>query len=148
MSVKRRYYQQCITPALLYGCESWALTKTAETRLARCQRALERQFLGSRRRDKRSSDWLRQRTKLKDVVAAYRTRKWRHAYKMQLREGELRWDTRLLRWTPLGKRPRGRPRTRYADDFRVVIPPGSDWTHVVCTSEWPKLCSSFATYVR
>uniref|UniRef100_A0A914W770 Endonuclease-reverse transcriptase n=1 Tax=Plectus sambesii TaxID=2011161 RepID=A0A914W770_9BILA len=79
MSVKRRYYQQCITPALLYGCESWALTKAAETRLAHCQRALERQFLGSRQWDKRSSDWLQQQTKLKDVITACRTRKWRHA---------------------------------------------------------------------
>uniref|UniRef100_A0A914X5V4 Reverse transcriptase n=1 Tax=Plectus sambesii TaxID=2011161 RepID=A0A914X5V4_9BILA len=93
MSIKRRYNQQCITPALLYGCKSWALTKAAETRLARCQRALKQQFLSSRWRDKRSSNWLRKRMKLKDVLTAYRTRKWRHAYKMQLREGKLCWDT-------------------------------------------------------
>ena len=120
MKVKHRYFQQCITPALLYGCESWTLTKAMELRLARCQRAMERRMLNIRIIDKHSSKWIRQRTKLPDVNVEYRKRKWKHLQKIFQRKDQNRWDWLLLNWTPKSPRPLGRPRTRWSDCFAKV----------------------------
>ncbi|TKR57766.1 hypothetical protein L596_030422 [Steinernema carpocapsae] len=47
MRWKRRLFNQCILPALLYGCESWALTQAARKKLAVAQRRMERRMAGS-----------------------------------------------------------------------------------------------------
>ncbi|TKR59886.1 hypothetical protein L596_029494 [Steinernema carpocapsae] len=44
MRWKRRLFNQCILPALLYGCESWALTQAARKKLAVAQRRMERRW--------------------------------------------------------------------------------------------------------
>src|SRR5262249_47290742 len=62
MFVKRRYYQQCIAPALLYASAIWVLTNTMETRLTRFQRAIERRFLGVWLKNKHPNQWIRKRT--------------------------------------------------------------------------------------
>jgi hypothetical protein len=125
MNIKRQYYYQCIVPTLLYGCESWALTKTTELRLARCQWAMERRLLNIRLIDKRPLEWIRQRTKLNDIVTTYQKRKWKHASKLISRRIEGRWDWQLLNWIPPTSRPLGRPRTRWTDDFKKQH--GANW---------------------
>ena len=40
--LKRKVYNQCILPAMLYECETWKLTKAMETKLRSAQRAMER----------------------------------------------------------------------------------------------------------
>ena len=45
MRLKRRLFHQCVLPAMLYGCETWALTKATEDRLAKAQRRMERHIL-------------------------------------------------------------------------------------------------------
>jgi hypothetical protein len=120
MCLKRRYFNTCILPALLYGSETWTLTKAGLTRLVRTQRAMERWMLGVRLRDKKPSDWIRSITKLKDVTVAARKRKWRFTEKMLSRKDD-RWTVRLTLWTPSAKRPLGRPRTRWEDEIRKHI---------------------------
>jgi hypothetical protein len=128
MFIKGRFYQQCIAPSLLYACETWALTNTTETRIARCQRAMERRLLNIRLRDKKSAAFLRKRTNLKDTVVAARTRKWKHAQKMMRREDEQRWDTRLLRWTPLA--------SAHADDRALATPTTSGSCSALDATGW------------
>ena len=125
MPIKARYYNLCIRPALLYASETWALTKSMELRLARCQRAIERRMLGVRLRDRHSVAWIREKTGLEDVVSSYRKRKWKHANKVVGATHSERWDQRLLLWTPPGKRPLGRPRRRWQDD--LVRTAGKNW---------------------
>ena len=141
MKVKHRYFQQCITPTLLYGCESWTLTKAMELRLARCQRAMERRMLNIRIIDKHSSKWIRQRTKLPDVNVEYRKRKWKHLQKIFQRKDQNRWDWLLLNWTPKSPRPLGRPRTRWSDCFAKVA--GKSWLQKVNTPQWKDLFQPF-----
>ncbi|PZR02946.1 MAG: hypothetical protein DI539_27135, partial [Flavobacterium psychrophilum] len=144
MDTKRRYVQMCVVPALLYGCETWALTKANENRLARCQRAMERRILNIRLINKHPNKWIRQQTGQKDFVEAYRTRKWKHLHKM-LSRGE-RWDKQLLDWTPAEKRPLGRPPTRWQDDFKKVA--GSMWKQKAAQTTWLKEASAFAIRQR
>jgi hypothetical protein len=115
--IKRHYFHTCILPTLLYGCETWATTQANLERLARTQRAMERRMLSFRLIDKKPAKWIRKITKLKDVVACARRRKWRFAGK-KLGQADDRWTKRLSSWTPTTARPRGRPRTRWEDDLR------------------------------
>ncbi|KAK0404648.1 hypothetical protein QR680_017555 [Steinernema hermaphroditum] len=116
MRWKRRLHDQCILPAMLYGCETWALTQTAQRKLAAGQRRMQRRVVGVRLLDKKSNDWLRGVTKFTDVVEAAKKRKWNYAWKLA-NESPEKWSRELEEWRPPVTRPLGRPRTRWRDDF-------------------------------
>ncbi|KAK0422441.1 hypothetical protein QR680_007575 [Steinernema hermaphroditum] len=127
MRWKRRLFDQCVLPAMLYGSETWSLTKSARKRLATAQRRMERRMVGVRLIDRKSNEWLRGVTKVKDIDEAARRRKWNFAWKMA--NGSLeKWSIRLEEWRPPVKRPLGRPRTRWSDEFTKKL--GSRrWKH-------------------
>ncbi|CAD5220522.1 unnamed protein product [Bursaphelenchus okinawaensis] len=78
------------TEAMTYGAESWALRLADKWKLERCQRRMERAMLGLTLRDEVRSRQIRARTKLKDVVEAAITLKWKMAAKIA-RAGNERW---------------------------------------------------------
>uniref|UniRef100_A0A914PDS9 Endonuclease-reverse transcriptase n=1 Tax=Panagrolaimus davidi TaxID=227884 RepID=A0A914PDS9_9BILA len=88
---------------MLYGCETWCLTKTEETRLAVAQRKIERRMLNVRLLDQHPREWLRERTQLKDIVQAARERKWNYLRKLMLLPDD-RWNRKLTEWTPNTRR--------------------------------------------
>jgi hypothetical protein len=144
MQIKRRYFNLCIVPAILYGCATWALTKKTEKRLAVCQRSMERRMLGIRLKDKKKISWIRKKTGLNDIVVMFRKRKWFYASKILRREQENRWDTILLNWKPATSRPQGRPRTRWQDDFEKAKRANrTNWRREAITDQWKILLSSF-----
>ena len=55
--LKRKIYNQCVIPAMTYGCETWKLTKQAENLLRIAQRAMGRAMLGITMRHR--STWIR-----------------------------------------------------------------------------------------
>jgi hypothetical protein len=57
--------------------------------------------------DKKSSTWIRQKTKFNDIITLYRKRKLNHARKMLQRQFEERWDVHLLKWITKTQRPLG-----------------------------------------
>uniref|UniRef100_A0A7E5A100 Reverse transcriptase domain-containing protein n=2 Tax=Panagrellus redivivus TaxID=6233 RepID=A0A7E5A100_PANRE len=120
MYLKRKLVNMVLLPTALYGCETWALTKTAEMQLRRGQRRLERWLLRVRLIQKIPSRTIRRKTKLKDWVEAARCRKWKFAKKISALP-EDRWARRLTYWTPKKKRPLGRPRTRWNDSFDLFL---------------------------
>ncbi|CAD5233079.1 unnamed protein product [Bursaphelenchus xylophilus] len=77
---------------------------------------------------------IRARTGLKDVCKEAKKRKWKYMEKMQLRREEGRWDQRLMDWTPPYKRPLGRLRLRWTDDFRKHH--GLRWRDLILTKQW------------
>ena len=115
--MKRKIFNQCILPVLTYGCETWTSTKKINQRLAVTQRAMERSMLGITRRDRKSNKWIREQTKVMDVVEKIRTLKWRwagHVARMQ----DNRWTNVITSWYPRdGTRKRGRQETRWRDDI-------------------------------
>uniref|UniRef100_A0A914UKL9 Reverse transcriptase domain-containing protein n=1 Tax=Plectus sambesii TaxID=2011161 RepID=A0A914UKL9_9BILA len=90
MSLKRRLFNSCVLPAMLYGAETWSLTKREENRLAVAQRRMERIMAGISLREQKTNDWLCKLTRLSDVVRLYRQRKWRWAQRIA-RMNEDRW---------------------------------------------------------
>ena len=120
MVLKKRYFHQCVLPAMLYGCETWGLTKLEENRLAVAQRRMERTMLNVKLIDRHSREWLRERTQLNDVVQLARKRKWNYLPKI-LSLPEERWSRVLTRWKPDGNRTTGRPSTRWTLDFEKFL---------------------------
>lgn len=120
MKLKKRLVEQCIKPAVLYGCETWALTKTAAMKLIRGQRRLERAMLGIRISDRISSKSIRKRTGLSDWITCALIRKWNFAAKLT-KEATHDWAKRTTIWTPKKRRPLGRPRKRWSDDLAEAL---------------------------
>ena len=73
--IKRKIFNQCILPVLTYGCKTWTSTKKINQRLAVTQRTMERSVLGITRRDRKSYKWIREQTKVMDVVEKIRIMK-------------------------------------------------------------------------
>ena len=68
MSLKRKVFNQCVLPAMTYGCQTWPLTKTLEKKLETRQRAMERKMLNVRFKDRIRNTIIRQRTRGTDIV--------------------------------------------------------------------------------
>ena len=51
MCLKRKVYNQCVLPTMIYGSETWKPTKPIENKLMIAQRGTERLMLGISLRD-------------------------------------------------------------------------------------------------
>ncbi len=65
---KIRMYEACILPILLYGAQTWTLTKAQTKRLVTTQRVMERSILGIKKKDRIRATKIREATKCKNVV--------------------------------------------------------------------------------
>ena len=52
MSLKRKVFNQCVLPAITYGCQTWSLTKALVKKLETSQRAMERRNLDVKLEDR------------------------------------------------------------------------------------------------
>ena len=140
--LKRKVYNQCILPTMIYGSETWKLTKTMTNKLRSAQRAMERSMLGVTLRDKKRATWIREQTKVKDILEAIKEQKWRWAGHVARREDN-RWSKRLTDWTPRdGKRSRKRPDTRWRDEIEKTA--GVTWQRLAkCRESWKGLKEAF-----
>ena len=133
MDQKRKLYNMCVLPAMLYGSETWALTKKMEMDLAVAQRRMERMMVGVTVLDRRTNEWLRGVTKAEDVVREYRQRKWKYAVKVA-DMGSERWVKKVTEWWPRsGQRKVGRPRRRWRDEVTRFA--GVNWMTTVRSNQ-------------
>ena len=77
MCLKRKVYNQCVLPVMMYGCETWTLNAQTIQRLRVTQRAMERCMLGITRRDRKTNEWIRAQTKVEDTIKTTKQMKWR-----------------------------------------------------------------------
>lgn len=124
--LKKKAMDTIVLPTLLYGCQTWTLTKDIVQKINVFQRATERSMLNIKRKDRVRNTSLRNITRVTDAVELACKLKWRWAGHVT-RTTDNRWSERLLHWYPReAKRPRGRPRRRWADD--IVQLAGATWT--------------------
>ena len=45
ISLKRKVFNQCVLPAITYGCQTWSLTKALVMKLETSQQAMQRKML-------------------------------------------------------------------------------------------------------
>ena len=79
MSVKGKVFNQCVLPAITYGCQTWSLTKALVKKLETSQRAMERRMLNVKLEDKIRNITVRQRTRVTDIVQHVTNTKWKWA---------------------------------------------------------------------
>ena len=111
------YKKSCVLPGMTYGAETWALTSHAKNRLAAAQTKMERNMLNITYRDRKTNVWVREKTKVTDVIEQVRRRKWTWAgHVSRIRDN--RWTLRITTWKSYErKRPRGRPARCWSDEL-------------------------------
>ena len=89
-----------------------------ERKLAAAQHNMERSMLNFTYKDCKTNKWIREQTKVRDIMKVIKQRKWKWAgHVTRRRDG--RWSTQITEWTPLeGKRNRGRQRKRWRDEIQ------------------------------
>ncbi|MFH4982538.1 hypothetical protein AB6A40_009247 [Gnathostoma spinigerum] len=75
MILRRRLFNPCVLPAMLYGSETWTVTKKIEMMMQVAQRRMERMMARVTLRDRKTNEWLRGVTKVKDFVKCARKTK-------------------------------------------------------------------------
>ena len=115
--LKRQVYNSCVLPAMTYGAETWTLTKQAQNKLAAAQTKMERSMLNITYKDRGTNIWVRERTKLIDIIYTVRKMKWSWAGHINRLKDD-RWTSRVTTWRPYDKKRRqGRPAKRWRDDL-------------------------------
>ena len=115
--LKRQVYNSCVLPAMTYGAETWTLTKQAQNKLAAAQTKMERSMLNITYKDRRTNIWVRERTKLIDIIYTVRKMKGSWAGRINRLKDD-RWTSRVTAWRPYDKKRRqGRPAKRWRDDL-------------------------------
>lgn len=127
LCLKRKVFDQCVLPVLTYGCETWTTNIKAIQKLQVAQRGMERRMLNISLRDRKKCSWIREQTKVCDVIRKIKSLKWKWAGHVARREDD-RWTKRVIEWIPLDvKRPRQRPKVRWVDE--IIKFAGPNWQH-------------------
>ena len=105
--LKRHVYNSCVLPAMTYGAETWTLTKQAQNKLAAAQTKMERSMLNITYKDRRTNIWVRERTKLIDIIYNVRKMKWSWAGHINRLKDD-RWTSRVTTWRPYDKKKTSR----------------------------------------
>jgi len=106
---------------------------------------MERLAIGIHLIDRKTNDWIRGVTKFDDIVAAAKRRKWRWAGKVANMSTD-RWARKLVEWRPrIGKRQRGRPRTRWRDGIKDCA--GAQWMQIARadSDSWKRLEEAYCS---
>jgi hypothetical protein len=124
-NLKIKTYKIIILPVVLYGCETWSLTLREEHRLRVFEYSVLRRIFGPKR-DEVAGEWRKlHNEELHDLYSSpsiitimmMRIRWARHVARL----GEKRNANRLLVGKPEGKRPLGRPRSRWVDNLKMDL---------------------------
>ena len=142
LSLKKKVFNQLILPVLTYGSETWSLTKAMERKLVSTQRAMERIMMGISLKDRKRATWIREQTKIEDIISTIKKKKMDMAGHV-MRRDDNRWTIRLTEWLPRdGKRSKGRQRTRWSDELRKFA--GIGWRRLTGDRrEWEKTGEAF-----
>ena len=126
---------------MIYGSETWKPTKTMEIKLRSAERGMERSVLRISLRDRKRASWVREKTKVNDMLLAIKEQTWRCSGHLARREDN-RWTKRLTDWTPReGKRDR-RPDRRWRDEIEKNA--GATWQQLAKSLEsWKGLRETF-----
>lgn len=136
LCLKRKVYDQCILPSMTYASETWTLTIKMERKLAAAQHNMERSMLNITYKDHKTNKWIREQTKVQDIMEVIKHRKWTWAGHVT-RRGDGRWSTLTTVWTPLdGKRNRGRQRKRWRDEIQKFWNETNWYTHARERESW------------
>ena len=112
---KLRVHSVVVVPTLVYGCEAWILKERDKSRV----QAMEMKVLWGvaevTRLDCVRNEEIRKGLKQEAVVA--QAKRMREEWEDRVLENQGSIVKKVMRGQVEGRRPRGRPRTRWSDDF-------------------------------
>ncbi|KAG6940027.1 hypothetical protein G0U57_019731 [Chelydra serpentina] len=98
-TTRKNIFNSAVLPAMLYGSETWALTKREEQRLLVAERAMEQAMLGISLLDRIPNEIIRECSGVKDIVMESRHNKMRWAgHTARLTDN--RWTAIIAEWYP------------------------------------------------
>lgn len=110
-----KFYKVMAVPTLIYGSESWTITKKEESRIQSAEMKFMRYVRRCTKADKIKNETIRSDLNIfsvHDMVEENKT-KWKdHVDRM----AENRLPKKIMNYRPIGKRDLGRPRKRWLDD--------------------------------
>ena len=113
---KMTVYNAVVVPILVYGCETWVLKDRDKTRFQAAEKKVRSSVVGVTNLECAvRNEAIRGRLKQEAVVAQVRRRRQMWRERMIEKEGSL--VKRVRNGQGAGKRPRGRPRKRWRDEF-------------------------------
>lgn len=122
---KLKLYRSCVLPTLLYGSECWRMTKCDANKLSTFHTTCLRRILRIFWPQKISNTDLLRKCDMDDLETLIMRKRWRwigHVLRMDQNS-----ITRVsLRWTPEGRRKRGRPKQTWR---RTVEGEMKEWNH-------------------
>lgn len=118
---KLRLYKTIIRPVLLYASETWILNKKEERKVLVFENKILRKIFGPTLENGvwriKHNQEIRQLFKEPDIVGEIKSRRLRWTGHV-LRKEENSLAANILRNNPEGRRPAGRPKTRWWDQVR------------------------------
>lgn len=128
--IKLKIFRSNVKSVLLYGCETWKVTKTISQRLQVFVNRCLRQILGIHWPEKISNELLLERCNETPIDQQIKRRKW-NWIGHTLRRGSDHIPKQAMDWNPQGKRKRGRPKQTWrrtiADEAKNI---GKTWSEV------------------
>jgi hypothetical protein len=136
-------YKVYLKKILLHGAESWTCTKREESKIQAMKMKFLREIIGETRRDRIRNDDIREQLKVDNIKTDKEKNRLRW-YGNVMRMADERIPKKTLEMKLRGRRPRGRPRTRWMDEvMRDVEKRGKKWTQVKQDRDrWRFLCNS------
>ena len=98
-----------LKPVLVYGSETWPLTKKIESKIGAAEMRVLRLIVGVTKRDKIRNTTIRTILNITNVIDDIKKSQLRWFGHLQRMEND-RDPLRIYNWTPNGQRPVGRPR--------------------------------------
>ena len=116
-STKIKVVNVTMMPVLMYGCETWSLTKKQQSKVQATQMNVLRRIEGVNRLDRVRNADIRERLNQEGVLDLVKRRQ--ESWKGRLEEMSYEKTTKKVFVGEMeGNRPRGRPRLRWIDNFK------------------------------
>ena len=104
----------CARSVLLYGSETWPLSKDDLYRIKRCDHAMLRWICGVKITQPHTTESLRRRLQVPCIEEVLRERRLR-LFGHRFRQNESLWTKKIMTLQIDGPTPRGRPKLRWND---------------------------------
>ena len=120
IDVKKVIFESVLTPILTYASETWTTSTVERSRIQAAEMRALRIIVDKTRKDRIRNEEIRNQVgvvKIQNKIDAAQLRWLGHLERMsEERVAKKRWE-----WTPNGRRPVGRPRTRWKDTIEETL---------------------------
>ena len=113
--LKRQVYNSCVLPAMTLWCRDLDTDQTST------EQTCGRTYQNGRECAQQTNIWVREKTKVIDIINTVRQMKWSWAGHINRLKDD-RWTSRVTTWRPYDKKIRQeRPAKRWRDDLDIII---------------------------